>query len=179
MKEGRIEFDRCICHVDSAQKMSQANLGRILGPKGLMPSTKLGTITKDVVGLVKKSVGGTEYRERLGVVRCAVGQLGFTPEEMQKNIKALMGEVRRDIATLSDRIQKEIHEVVSTAWKILTFSYWHFDHACLLDLALDSWIRTCTLTSLQVLSSTNAPAFSLNGDFRSSTSLPTRDLAVL
>ncbi|MCJ1275934.1 mitochondrial 54S ribosomal protein mrpl1 [Puttea exsequens] len=141
VKEGRIEFDRCICHVDSAQKMSQANLGRILGPKGLMPSTKLGTITKDVVGLVKKSVGGTEYRERLGVVRCAVGQLGFTPEEMQKNIKALMGEVRRDIATLSDRIQKEIHEVV--------------------------------------LSSTNAPAFSLNGDFRSSTSLPTRDLAVL
>ncbi|KAL2044569.1 hypothetical protein ABVK25_012372 [Lepraria finkii] len=141
VKEGRIEFDRCICHVDSAQKMNQANLGRILGPRGLMPSAKLGTVTKDVAGTVKGLIGGSEYREKLGVIRCAVGQLGFTPEEMQRNVKAFVGNVKKDLALLSDRINKEIHEVV--------------------------------------LSSTNAPGFSLNGDFRSPTSPPTRDLAVL
>ena len=113
VKEGRIEFDRCICHVDSAQKMNQANLGRILGPRGLMPSAKLGTVTKDVAGTVKGLVGGSEYREKLGVIRCAVGQLGFTPEEMQSNVKAFVGNVKKDLALLSDRINKEIHEVVS------------------------------------------------------------------
>jgi len=113
VKDGRIEFDRCICHVDSAQKLNQAGLGRILGPRGLMPSAKLGTIVKDVSGSVKGLVGGSEYREKLGVVRCAVGQLGFTPEEMQRNIKALVMEVKKDIAALSDRIAKDIHEVVS------------------------------------------------------------------
>lgn len=46
-----------------------------------MPRTKFGTITKDVTGTVKGLVGVSEYREKLGVVRCAVGQLGFTPEE--------------------------------------------------------------------------------------------------
>jgi large subunit ribosomal protein L1 len=112
VKEGRIEFDRCICHVDSAQKLNQAGLGRILGPKGLMPSAKLGTVTKDVAGTVKGLVGGSEYREKLGVIRCAVGQLGFTPEEMQSNVKTFIGEIKKDLAVLSDRINKEIHEVV-------------------------------------------------------------------
>lgn len=122
VKEGRIEFDRCICHVDSAQKLNKANLGRILGPKGMMPSAKFGTITKDVSGTVKGLVGGSEYREKLGVIRCAVGQLGFTPEEMQSNVKAFIGEVKKDLAVLSDRINKEIHEVVS----ILDLSHGHY-----------------------------------------------------
>ena len=112
VKEGRIDFDRCLCHPDSTQKMQKAGLGKVLGPRGLMPSTKLGTVVKDVAGSVKGMVGGSEYRERLGVVRMAVGQLGFTPEEMQKNVKAFMEQIKRDIASLSDRINKEIHEVV-------------------------------------------------------------------
>lgn len=99
--------------MDSAQKLNQAGLGRILGPKGLMPSAKLGTMTKDVAGTVKGLVGGSEYREKLGVIRCAVGQLGFTPEEMQSNVKTFIGGVKKDLAVLSDRIGKEIHEVVS------------------------------------------------------------------
>ncbi len=80
-----------------------------------MPSAKFGTITKDVAGTVKGLAGGSEYREKLGVIRCAVGQLGFTPEEMQRNIKAFIGEVKKDLAVLSDRISKEIHEVVSVS----------------------------------------------------------------
>lgn len=112
IKEGTVQFDRCICHVDSLQKLNQAGLGRILGPKGLMPSVKTGTAVKDVGALVREMVGGNEYRERLGVVRMAVGQLGFTPEEMQGNIKAFIEKLKKDIASLSDRIAKDIHEVV-------------------------------------------------------------------
>ncbi|KAI4255666.1 MAG: hypothetical protein L6R42_006620 [Xanthoria sp. 1 TBL-2021] len=141
VKEGRIEFDRCICHQDSAGKMNKAGLGKILGPRGLMPSAKFGTIVKDVGASVKGLIGGSEYRERNGVLRMAIGQLGFTPEEIQTNIKTFMSEVKKDIALLSDRINKEIHEVV--------------------------------------LSSTNAPGFTLNGEFRSPDSPPTRDLSVL
>ncbi len=113
VKAGKVDFERCICHVDSLQKLNKAGLGRVLGPKGLMPSAKTGTVVKDVAATVRDLVGGAEYRERMGVVRMAVGQLGFSPEEMQRNIKAFVGEVRKDIAQLSDRIAKDIHEVVS------------------------------------------------------------------
>ena len=99
--------------MDSLQKLNKAGLGRILGPKGLMPSSKTGTVVKDVAGAVGGMIGGSEYRERLGVVRMAVGQLGFTPDEMQRNIKVFMEQIKRDISQLSDKISKEIHEVVS------------------------------------------------------------------
>ena len=113
VKEGRIEFERCICHVDSASKLNSAGLGRILGPKGLLPSARTGTVVKDVAGSVRNMVGASEYRERVGVVRMAVGQLGFTPEEMQKNIRTFMDGLKKDIALISDNVTKEIHEVVS------------------------------------------------------------------
>ncbi|KAL1632607.1 hypothetical protein SLS56_003506 [Neofusicoccum ribis] len=141
VKEGRIDFDRCLCHVDSLQKMNKAGLGRILGPKGLMPSAKTGTVVKEVGTAVKEMVGGAEYRERLGVVRMAIGQLGFSPEELQKNIRFFMSSVKKDIAQLSDRISKDVHEVV--------------------------------------LSSTNSPGFSLNGEFRGPESPSSKDLATL
>ncbi|KAI7626906.1 hypothetical protein KC319_g17439, partial [Hortaea werneckii] len=95
----------------------------------------------DVRASVREMVGASEYRERMGVVRMSVGQLGFTPEEMQRNIRAFVEGVKRDIAGLSDRISKEIHEVV--------------------------------------LSSTNGPGMSLNGEMRSAGSVPTRDVSTL
>lgn len=123
VKESRIEFDRCLCHVDSLQKINKAGLGRILGPKGLMPSAKTGTVVRDVAASVREMVGGSEYRERLGVIRMAVGQLGFTPEEMQRNIKVFMDGVKKDLSQLSDRISKEVHEVVSTPVASLLLQY--------------------------------------------------------
>ncbi|KAH3905500.1 hypothetical protein HBI56_206410 [Parastagonospora nodorum] len=139
IKEGIIEFDRCLCHIDSLQKLNKAALGRQLGPKGLMPSAKTGTVVTNVGASVRNMVGASEYRERMGVVRMAVGQLGFTPEEMQRNVKAFMDAVKKDIAQLSLKITKEIHEVV--------------------------------------LSSTNAPGFTLNGDFRGANSIATKELS--
>ena len=114
VKEGRIEFDRCLCHMDSLQTLLKSGAARMLGPRGLMPSAKLGTVVKDVRASVGGLVGGSEYREKLGVIRMAVGQLGFSPEEMQSNIKAFMAEVKKDLSRLSDKIGKEIHEVVSS-----------------------------------------------------------------
>ncbi|KAL3423156.1 ribosomal protein L1p/L10e family protein [Phlyctema vagabunda] len=139
VKDGRIEFDRCICQVDSLPKMNKAQMGRFLGPRGLMPSAKAGTVVKNPALVLKDLIGGAEYRERLGVIRMAVGQLGFTPEEMQRNIKAFVEGVKKDVAQLSDKINKEVVEVV--------------------------------------LSSTNAPGFSLNGDFRTPGSVTPRELS--
>lgn len=113
IREGKIDFDRLLCHTDSAVKLNKAGLGRILGPRGLMPSAKLGTLTRDVKSLVKAMVGSTEYREKLGVIRASVGQLGFTPEEMQRNIRVFMEAVKRDINAMSDNVVKDIDEVVS------------------------------------------------------------------
>jgi large subunit ribosomal protein L1 len=138
VKEGIINFDRCICHIDSLQKMNKAALGRQLGPKGLMPSTKTGTVVSNVGATVKSMVGGSEYRERDAVVRLAIGQLGFTPEAMQTNIKAFMESVKKDIARLNGA-PKEIHEVV--------------------------------------LSSTNSPGFTLNGEFKGADSVSARALS--
>lgn len=130
IKDGRIEFDRCICQTDSLAKMNKAGLGRILGPRGLMPSSKTGTVVLDPASVLKDMVGGSEYRERLGVVRMAIGQLGFTPEEMQRNIKFFIESVKKDLNRMSDKINKELEEVV--------------------------------------LSTTNGPGFSMNGEFASS-----------
>ena len=113
IKEERIEFNQLLCHQDSAVKLNKAGVGRILGPKGLMPSTKTKTIVNNVSAAINGMIGGTEYRERVGVVRLAIGQLRFTPEQMQANIRAFMTNLRKDIDRMSDQIGKEIHEVVS------------------------------------------------------------------
>lgn len=112
VKDGRIDFDRCICQTDSLAKMNKAGLGRVLGPRGLMPSAKLGTVVKDPDLVIKDLVGGAEYKERLGVIRMAIGQLGFTPDEMRRNIKIFLDSVKKDVAQLSDKIHKEVAEVV-------------------------------------------------------------------
>lgn len=112
VKSGEIPFDRLLCHPESLQKLNKAALGRVLGPKGMMPSAKTNTVLKDVAGAVKQIAGASEYRERLGVVRLAIGQLGFTPEELQRNVKAFIEALKKDVAGMSDRIVKEIHEVV-------------------------------------------------------------------
>ena len=112
VKEGVIEFDRCICHESSAQKLNEAGLAKILGPKGLMPNARRGTITNDITRTMKELAGSTQYRERYAVVRCSIGQLGFSPEQMQANVRVFMAKVKQDIVNISDKVNKDIHEVV-------------------------------------------------------------------
>ena len=114
IKEEIVDFQRLLCHVDSFPKVTKAGLGKILGPRGLMPSAKMGTVVNNnnVSSMLRDMVGGSEYRERQGVIRLAVGQLGFTPKQLSANLKAFMDQLKKDVAIISERTTKSIHEVV-------------------------------------------------------------------
>ncbi|CAL5871320.1 uncharacterized protein PFLUO_LOCUS5570 [Penicillium psychrofluorescens] len=112
VKEGKIEFDRCLAHPDSVAAMNKAGMGRILGPRGLMPSAKQGTVVDDVASRVEMLRGGTVYRERDAVIRLPIGQLAFSPDQLRDNLRTTVEQVKKDASGLNDRINKEIHEVV-------------------------------------------------------------------
>ncbi len=116
VKEGNIDFDRCLAVPASLPKLAKEGLPRILGPRGLMPSVKLGTVVDKPGPAVRNMMGGSMYRERAGVIRMAVGRLSFTPEQLRDNVKAYVTAVKKDAGVLSDQIVKEISEVVSFPW---------------------------------------------------------------
>ena len=122
IKAGNIEFDRLVCHEDSFAKLAKSGLGRVLGPRGLMPSAKTNTVVKDIAQTVRDMAGASEYREKLGVVRLAIGAMHFTPEMLQKNIRSFMDQLKLDLVGLSDRINKEMHEVVLSSTSSPGFS---------------------------------------------------------
>ncbi|KAF6808565.1 50S ribosomal protein L1 [Colletotrichum musicola] len=111
IRNEQITFNRLICHVDSEQALNKAGLGRLLGPKGLMPNRRMKTITDNVLHGIRETMGADDYRERQGVVRMGIGQLGFTPKMLAANLKAFVGNVKKDIQEL-DGVYKEVHEVV-------------------------------------------------------------------
>lgn len=115
VRAGKIEFDRCLAHPDSLPALNKAALGRILGPRGLMPSLKTGTVVEEVASRVEMLRGGTIYRERDAVIRLPIGQLGFSPEQLRDNLRTAIEQVKKDAAGLSDRNNKQIYEVVSDA----------------------------------------------------------------
>jgi large subunit ribosomal protein L1 len=90
VKGGTIEFDMCIATPD-AMKVVGA-LGQILGPRGLMPNPKVGTVTMDVTTAVKNAKAGqVQYRtDKAGIVQCTIGRASFTVEALQKNLSALI-----------------------------------------------------------------------------------------
>ncbi|CBY00272.1 hypothetical protein IAQ61_011205 [Plenodomus lingam] len=112
VKEGKIEFDRLLCHIDSLPKLNKSGAARILGPKGLMPNTKTGTLVTRMGPTLRTMFGTSEYREKDAVVRLAVGQLEFSPEMLKTNIKVFIDSLKRDIANLKGKVSKDIYEVV-------------------------------------------------------------------
>lgn len=112
IRQGNIPFNKLICHVDSQDALKKANLGKILGPKGLMPSAKTKTLTTDIKATVQELIGADEYRERDGVVRMAVGQLGFTPKMLSDNVKSMMNLLKQDVNNAEETHPKTIDEVV-------------------------------------------------------------------
>jgi large subunit ribosomal protein L1 len=92
---GTIEFDRCIATPDMMAVVGK--LGKVLGPRGLMPNPKLGTVTANVAEAVKAAKGGqVEYRtEKAGIVQAGVGKASFSEQALVENIKALVGAVSR------------------------------------------------------------------------------------
>ena len=92
---GTIEFDRCIATPDMMPLVGR--LGKVLGPRGLMPNPKVGTVTLDVAGAVKASKGGAvEFRvEKAGIVQGMVGKVSFEQDKLIENIKAFVDAVAK------------------------------------------------------------------------------------
>jgi large subunit ribosomal protein L1 len=90
---GTIDFDRCIATPDMMGIVGR--LGKVLGPKGLMPNPKLGTVTMDVAAAVKAAKGGqVEYRvEKAGIIHSGIGKASFPAEDLRANFDALVGAV--------------------------------------------------------------------------------------
>lgn len=95
IKGGELNFDVVIATPDSMRIVGQ--LGKILGPRGLMPNPKTGTVTPDVETAVKNAKSGQiQYRaDRGGIVHGSVGQVGFDAVQIKENIAALIGDLRK------------------------------------------------------------------------------------
>jgi large subunit ribosomal protein L1 len=92
---GQIDFDRCIATPDLMPLVGR--LGKVLGPRGLMPNPKVGTVTQDVTSAVKGAKGGSvEFRvEKAGIIHAGVGKASFAADKLEENIKAFADAVQK------------------------------------------------------------------------------------
>src|SRR5260221_9625504 len=92
---GAIDFDRCIATPDMMPLVGR--LGKVLGPRGMMPNPKIGTVTMDVATAVKGAKGGSvEFRvEKAGIVQAGIGKASFSEEKLVENVKALADAVAK------------------------------------------------------------------------------------
>jgi large subunit ribosomal protein L1 len=95
VQNGEINFDRCIATPDMMSVVGR--LGKILGPRGLMPNPKLGTVTADVAAAVTAAKGGqVEFRvEKAGIVHAGVGKASFAEDALVANVEAFIGAINR------------------------------------------------------------------------------------
>lgn len=92
---GQIDFDRVIATPDMMPKMSK--VARVLGPKGLMPNPKLGTVTNDIAAAVANAKAGQiEYRaEKNGIIHAGIGKMSFSTEKLVENANALVEQLKK------------------------------------------------------------------------------------
>ena len=92
---GQIDFDRCIATPDMMPLVGR--LGKVLGPRGMMPNPKVGTVTMDITNAVKGAKGGSvEFRvEKAGIVQAGIGKASFQENQLVENIKALADAVQK------------------------------------------------------------------------------------
>ena len=95
VKAGKMDFDVVIATPDAMRIVGQ--LGKVLGPRGLMPNPKTGTVTPDVETAVKNAKAGqVQFRtDKAGIVHGSVGQVGFGVEEIKQNLEALMSDLKK------------------------------------------------------------------------------------
>src|SRR5437763_2853161 len=95
IKEGFMDFDVVIATPDAMRVVGA--LGQILGPRGLMPNPKVGTVSPDVVTAVKNAKAGqVQYRtDKAGIVQCTIGRASFTPEQLKTNLLALIDALNK------------------------------------------------------------------------------------
>jgi large subunit ribosomal protein L1 len=95
VKAGTMDFDVVIATPDAMRVVGQ--LGQILGPRGLMPNPKVGTVTADVAGAVKNAKAGqVRYRtDKGGIVQCTIGKVSFEVTAMRENLQALLADINK------------------------------------------------------------------------------------
>jgi len=95
VKAGNFDFDVVIASPDAMRVVGQ--LGKILGPRGLMPNPKVGTVTPDVVGAIRNAKAGqVRYRtDKAGIIHCTLGKVDFTPTQLQENLQALLHDLQK------------------------------------------------------------------------------------
>ena len=95
MKGGDLNYDVVIASPDAMRVVGK--LGTILGPRGLMPNPKVGTVTPDVAGAVRNAKAGqARYRvDKGGIIHAAIGQVGFTAESIRSNVEALVADLKK------------------------------------------------------------------------------------
>lgn len=95
IKGGEMNFDVVIATPDAMRVVGQ--LGQILGPRGLMPNPKVGTVTPDVEGAVKNAKAGqVRYRtDKAGIIHCAIGKVGFEAQALRENLAALLADLKK------------------------------------------------------------------------------------
>ncbi|BCM19478.1 MULTISPECIES: 50S ribosomal protein L1 [unclassified Mesorhizobium] len=95
VQKGTIDFDRCIATPDMMPLVGR--LGKVLGPRGMMPNPKVGTVTTDVAAAVKASKGGAvEFRvEKAGIVQAGVGKVSFDVKALEENVRAFADAVNK------------------------------------------------------------------------------------
>ena len=95
VKAGQINFDVVVASPDAMRVVGQ--LGQILGPRGLMPNPKVGTVTPDVAGAVRNAKAGqVRYRvDKAGIVHCPIGRASFEADALKANLLALLGDLQK------------------------------------------------------------------------------------
>ena len=95
VKAGELNFDVVIASPDTMRVVGQ--LGQILGPRGLMPNPKVGTVTTDVATAVRNAKAGqVRYRtDKVGIIHCSIGKVNFEPLQLQENLQALLGDLKK------------------------------------------------------------------------------------
>ncbi|MEX0900557.1 MAG: 50S ribosomal protein L1 [Gammaproteobacteria bacterium] len=95
VKAGQMDFDVVIASPDAMRIVGQ--LGQILGPRGLMPNPKVGTVTPDVAGAVRNAKAGqVRYRtDKAGIVHCTIGKASFEVDQLRENLQALLADLNK------------------------------------------------------------------------------------
>ena len=95
IKAGKMDFDVVIATPDAMRVVGQ--LGQVLGPRGLMPNPKVGTVTPDVATAVKNAKSGqVRYRtDKAGIIHCSLGKVGFTADAVKENLITLLGDLKK------------------------------------------------------------------------------------
>lgn len=114
VKSSKINFDVVIASPDAMRIVGQ--LGQILGPRGLMPNPKVGTVTPDIVGAVKNAKAGqVQYRaDKAGIVQCTIGRASFSLDELKQNTLALVEALNKSKPVTSKGIYLRKMAVSST-----------------------------------------------------------------